>query len=43
MSRKIKDASFIFNKFNDNAKSKYKIKKETDGLNIDLEWIDKME
>lgn len=43
MAIKVKDANYIFNKFNENSKAKYKINHETDGLNIDLEWIDRME
>ena len=43
MAIKVKDANYIFNKFNENSNSKYKINNETDGLKIDLEWIDKME
>lgn len=43
MSIKAKDANYIFNKFTSNTNSKYKINNETDGLHIDLEWIDKMD
>ena len=43
MAIRVKDANYIFNKFNENSKSKYKINHETDGLHVDLEWIDRME
>jgi len=43
MSIKVKDANYIFNKFNSNISSKYKINNEIDGLHIDLEWINHME
>lgn len=43
MAIKVKDANYILNKFNENSKSKYKINNETDGMRIDIEWIDKME
>ena len=43
MAIKVKDGSYILEKLNSNVKSKYKIDNKTDGLQIDLEWIDHME
>lgn len=43
MSIKSKDTNYIFNKFNSNINSKYKINNDTDGVYVDLEWIDRME
>ena len=43
MAIKIKDANYIYNKFNTNKNSKYKIDHKVDGLKIDIEWIERME
>lgn len=43
MAIRVKDGSYILEKLNSNIKSKYKIDNKTDGLQLDLEWIDHME
>ena len=43
MAIKTKDANYILNKYQQNKNAKYKIKNDTDGVHLDLEWIEHME